>query len=224
MRDRIVLLAPLVLFGGMGLLLTTDATRGFAMRMSRENGPIELATALLLLVGAVCGIRLTWRVGRAGGGRLAVGFVVLFSLGLFVVGMEEIAWGQKLIGYQTPALFQQVNQQHEVTLHNLPGLHGHSDLMWAGFALCGLFGMALHRWEPARLIAPEPTLASWLLIIAGVGLMMAYRDIVDADNRFFTLLRRMDEFIELLIAMVSCLYLWQTARRVSSTGHEVEPS
>ena len=42
---------PVVLTGVMALLLTTDATRGFALRLSRENNVIEVVTAGLLLAG-----------------------------------------------------------------------------------------------------------------------------------------------------------------------------
>lgn len=44
---------------------------------------------------------------------------VLLCLGLFVIAMEEISWGQRLFGLKAPYFFAQYNEQAELTLHNL---------------------------------------------------------------------------------------------------------
>ncbi len=40
------------------------------------------------------------------------------SLSAFIAG-EEISWGQRIFGYETPAYFAHRNVQHELTVHNL---------------------------------------------------------------------------------------------------------
>ena len=50
-----VILVPGLLTATMIVLLTTHATRGFAMRMSRENSVIEFVTAGLMLAGGAWG-------------------------------------------------------------------------------------------------------------------------------------------------------------------------
>ncbi len=42
----------------------------------------------------------------------------LFALFLFFIGMEEISWGQRLIGITTPQFFVQLSSQSELNFHN----------------------------------------------------------------------------------------------------------
>ena len=43
---------------------------------------------------------------------LALAYVV-FAIGCFVVAGEEIAWGQRIIGYGTPESLREINEQEE---------------------------------------------------------------------------------------------------------------
>jgi hypothetical protein len=46
-------------------------------------------------------------------------FLLLIALVFFVGAGEEISWGQRIFGVETPQLFQKENAQHEINLHNL---------------------------------------------------------------------------------------------------------
>ena len=46
-------------------------------------------------------------------------FFSLLAGALFYVVMEEISWGQRILGFETPELMIQHNIQHEANLHNL---------------------------------------------------------------------------------------------------------
>ena len=46
-------------------------------------------------------------------------FLVGLSAFCFIVAMEEISWGQRLFGYETPRYFLQNNYQKELNLHNV---------------------------------------------------------------------------------------------------------
>ena len=37
----------------------------------------------------------------------------------FIVAMEEISWGQRLLGYRPPAYFLEYNYQQEFNFHNV---------------------------------------------------------------------------------------------------------
>ncbi len=52
--------------------------------------------------------------------------IFFFLLGcLFFLGFgEEISWGQRIIGFQTPELLSKFNAQNEVNIHNLQIFHG----------------------------------------------------------------------------------------------------
>lgn len=46
-------------------------------------------------------------------------FILVLALSCFFVGMEEISWGQRIFGIETPAAYKQINYQGELTIHNL---------------------------------------------------------------------------------------------------------
>lgn len=46
-------------------------------------------------------------------------FFALLSVALFYTVMEEISWGQRIIGFDTPDVFKRYNLQNETNLHNM---------------------------------------------------------------------------------------------------------
>jgi hypothetical protein len=84
-----------------------------------EDSLIEWSSALLLFAG--CGIFLYASVVLFGVKRERARTAAVISLGmgvfLFFLGMEEVSWFQRVIGYDTPAAFS-TNQQQEFNLHN----------------------------------------------------------------------------------------------------------
>jgi hypothetical protein len=46
-------------------------------------------------------------------------FIFGMALFCFVLGMEEISWGQRILGFETPEEFEKINVQGETTIHNL---------------------------------------------------------------------------------------------------------
>ncbi len=84
-----------------------------------EDSVVEWTSAILLFVG--CGAFLFASVVLSGVRRERARTAAVISLGmgvfLFVLGMEEVSWFQRVIGYDTPAAFA-ANQQQEFNLHN----------------------------------------------------------------------------------------------------------
>lgn len=84
-----------------------------------EDGPIEWATAAALLASAGIAAWTAARPSAIADRRLhAVVWIGLALFCLFAAG-EEISWGQRLLGVQSPEFFQHHNAQHETNLHNL---------------------------------------------------------------------------------------------------------
>lgn len=83
-----------------------------------EDGLLEWATAVLLLVCAILLLRTgtgpAWRRDR----RLGSGIVALAVVSVFLL-MEEISWGQRIFGWSTPEEFAELNAQSETNLHNM---------------------------------------------------------------------------------------------------------
>ncbi len=81
----------------------------------------ENATAIGMLLAALMFAMAALLPGIPGAGVRAKRrriMLALFALAGFVVGMEELSWGQRLLGYSPPRVFEQFNIQHEMTLHN----------------------------------------------------------------------------------------------------------
>lgn len=102
----------------LAILLTAHLLidRRGALLLAEEDGPIEMATAVLYLAAAWVNVRLSARFAGVAWTRLGLlGLAGLF----FLVAMEEISWGQRLLGFATPEALDTLNVQSEFNLHNL---------------------------------------------------------------------------------------------------------
>ncbi len=110
-----IVVASLVFSAGTALLFAVSARRYHTL--SLEDGPAEWLTAIGFFAAAAAAVayalrQRAWRSWR----RLlvAAGGILLFAM-----GGEEISWGQRVLGFSTPARLTLVNQQGEANLHNL---------------------------------------------------------------------------------------------------------
>jgi len=84
----------------------------------REDGIAEWLTGVGLLLGSIVCFYRFIKLFRK---KSAWFLLVTFCLGLFLffAAGEEISWGQRIFGIETPVYFQEHNAQHETNLHNL---------------------------------------------------------------------------------------------------------
>ena len=104
-----------------------------------EDHVIEWAQfAAILAASIVFGLAgfHAWRNGRRG---LAILFA-LVAVGSFVVAGEEISWGQRILGLQTPEALDEINHQGETNIHNINGVQKIFNL---GEMLVGLYGFGV---------------------------------------------------------------------------------
>jgi hypothetical protein len=81
-----------------------------------EDGFFEYLTVVLLALSAVLSVLAArGAVWSAGERRL----LWLLAAGLIFLAAEEISWGQRILGIETPAALREVNVQGEINLHNL---------------------------------------------------------------------------------------------------------
>jgi hypothetical protein len=118
------------------VLFVTDPVLFYEFAL--EDRPLEWASALLPLASSGLFAFVFWRIlgsDRRDGRRHAnLAFTGLFAVGLFVTGMEEISWMQRVFDIQTPAAFA-ANQQQEMNLHNMHSIAfgtAHKAAMYAG--------------------------------------------------------------------------------------------
>lgn len=93
----------------------------FFLMFFSEDGLFEYLTAIFFIAASILFLlslskKHTWFINS---------YISILGLLCFFVGMEEISWGQRIFGMQTPERLKEINYQDEITLHNLisPDLH-----------------------------------------------------------------------------------------------------
>ncbi len=215
-----IVFTPLAIIIACVAVCIPPASRQFYERFTSENGPIEMVTFVLALVAAVMGVRHAIALFRRRE-RFAACFYIVFALGMFFIGMEEISWGQQLFGWKTPENWNQANAQGETTLHNLGPFQGHNDILRFAFGFGGLIGVLIAPLLPRlRVLFPSRVLVMWFLIIAGISAAQMYCDAVPNGPLVGPINKvgdRLAEVVELLITIAAVLYLWLNARRLSKS-------
>lgn len=98
---------------GLYLCLSDD----LISEIGDEDQLFENLTALFFLIAAFFFLRGYLIAGNAW--RLFLAVVLFVGFG------EEIAWGQRIFGFQTPDALSEVNVQREFTFHNIEFLNAH---------------------------------------------------------------------------------------------------
>lgn len=115
----VLLLANVIVYPAL-LLLPAESVIAAGV----EDGPIENLGALSYFVAAVlCAMCFRDSRGKAhrffGWRTQANIHFLLLGLFFFVCAGEEISWGQRIFGWDTPEAWQELNAQKETNLHNL---------------------------------------------------------------------------------------------------------
>ena len=127
-RGKIVLLVFLVC--AMYSIFLFDAHT--VWWLTDEDGVIETLGAIMYLISSV-GFGLAYfrssrsqdhHMGQIGPVRKNI-FYLLLSLFFLLGFLEEISWGQRIFGIETPAVIAKINRQKEINIHNLEWFHGH---------------------------------------------------------------------------------------------------
>ena len=86
--------------------------------LESEDGLSEWWSVATFLAGAVAAGAAAWSLRATRHWALKY-FYVALAVGLFLGAMEEISWGQRLLGWGTPPGLEGINFQGETTLHNV---------------------------------------------------------------------------------------------------------
>ncbi|RFF27713.1 MULTISPECIES: hypothetical protein [unclassified Wenzhouxiangella] len=137
---------------------TKVASQGLYQVLVAEDGPVENLQFLLFFVSGILAGVTAVRLARAG---LAVHrwLYWLLAIALVVVAMDEISWGQRLLGIKTPESLQAVNLQDELTIHNLRPVMIY---LHVAYLLVGAYGA--FAWLPRMLLVKTPC-SIWRFVI-----------------------------------------------------------
>jgi hypothetical protein len=120
-----------VIRGAVGFLITAVAISASLMLLRltpattdwfiKEDGPIEDFGAICLFGASAFVVLALFHLRRAKVSRIKLASYACCALFLFIAGGEEISWGQRFLGIQTPQIIAKINVQGEINLHNLYG-------------------------------------------------------------------------------------------------------
>lgn len=212
---RFVAVAPL------GFLAAYAAVRVAAPdlvpRLIKEDGVLEYAQ--VLLYGAAAGFALVvaarWR-----GQRLAWAFL-LFALACALVAVEEVSWGERLLGFDPPEAIRMHNTQDEMSLHNLVPVQRVLHPAYILVGLVGGLGWRLARSLPEGRIRRElgtlfPDRRTTLYFLS-VAVFYVWMEVTGRPTAGW--LRSQDqEVFETLLAAGFAVFAWTRWRSAASSG------
>jgi len=141
-------------------------------------------------------------------------FMAALALFCFAVAMEEISWGQRLLGYKAPTFFLEQNYQQEFNIHNVVETMPRKRIMQAVLLGWGVILSIGSLWQPVarefrrfRIVVPPAILAVSFFAILFVFTWYP--------------LYHTGEWVELTMAYVFMFVALSS--RVSATGKQSEP-
>jgi len=157
---------------GAAVMVVVRLNKDIFRFLLREDGVVEWAQFACFVVACVAGVgaaRYRCWAGNVWQGSL----FVLFALAMLFAAGEEISWGQRILGLETPEYLKAINKQSETTVHNIgSSLDVFKWIMMAGGALGGTACLLNRRlrlqqyWDQAEfLFVPPVFLAPSFLVV-----------------------------------------------------------
>ncbi|MEL6375628.1 MAG: hypothetical protein AAFQ04_00335 [Pseudomonadota bacterium] len=112
------LLVAIVVILILTVAISFISSEFFTKTYAAEDGIVEYATAVFLLIASFILIRNSASLKRRGL-RLAFGLTLFYALLFFLASGEEISWGQRIFGWETSEAMKARNKQDETNFHNL---------------------------------------------------------------------------------------------------------
>lgn len=207
----LVIIAPLAFYAAV-MMLPLASERAFDA-VTREDGLIEYAQFFALVAcGLLSGTQARRLWCRARGWALVYG---AFALVCLAAAGEEISWGQRIFGIETPQWYAANNHQAETTIHNLQGVQELQAPVVVG-VLAILSGLSIWGWTRGRsystigrglyLLIPHPMLLpAWICMIGYVGVLTLTHDVAGTSSSFY--IGRLQEPAELILIVGVAVFL-----------------
>jgi hypothetical protein len=217
----VVIAVPFLVVGG-GLTAAALGKEAYKWYV-QEDGFAETLQAVAFGVGALFSILAALRFRAAGERTLGALFLVL-GLGLVFVTGEEISWGQRILGWETPESLRELNRQDETNLHNIFVIE--YGLRWAQIAV-GLWGTVLplllwgrtQGWSrQLERLTPHVILIPYFF---GTLIWRLYRMFLPQPEQWRFFVAEWSEVIELNLALGFMLFFYHQWRRAAAAETEL---
>jgi hypothetical protein len=150
-------LAPLMLWFFYELVMFEP---GWFIWVVQEDGVVEYLQFFLYLFGAYIFWKVFVGLKKIIGWEKLTVLSLLLCIGVGFVAFEEISWGQRLLGIETPEKLKEINHQNEITLHNIGFIQEY--LLHFMYMMLGLFGAFSYNVTKKYLSSFYATWKLWL--------------------------------------------------------------
>ena len=124
-------------------------------QLRREDGLFEWLTAIFFAAASVYIFRsIHSMLKKPVRDKLLFAFLCVFAVGAFLVAGEEISWGQRIFGLETPQFIAENNTQGEITIHN-----NKTVLKYVYVAYWIVAGYAATSWLLAAILRKQKSLS-----------------------------------------------------------------
>lgn len=144
-----IAVGPIVL---AGLIALSALYRPLYRVLLNEDALVEWLQFAFLVGLVIVSVGLAWRLRRMGRTAWAITFALAALTAFFIAG-EEISWGQRILGFATPADLEAINEQGETTIHNIGPILSFLNL--GIFIVTITAGLAPFIWRWGRLGRPR---------------------------------------------------------------------
>jgi hypothetical protein len=208
---------------GGAIVLMTYLNRPLYRFITMEDGPVEWAQFACYVLTAVFSASIALRRWRDGQIWQALLFAGLAFMNVFVAG-EEIAWGQRIFGIQTPESLREINDQGETTIHNIGFIQ---DIFNFAMFLMATYGSVAYLanqkyrlerlWNQANYLLVPPLFLASSFLFTFTYKLIRYT-VVRQPNFTVT---KYAEWAELCLAFGFFVFTWLNSRRLAEQARRV---
>lgn len=184
--------------------------------LSDENGLVEWAQVAGFAIAGVLSTSVALTLARGGMAGPACGYA-LGAAGLFFVCGEELAWGQLLLGFETPGEIASWNTKGEMSVHNFVSVERWFNLAKFAIGLYGACGFLLAQKlgglripRGLQVFVIPGFLSSPFLIVVVLRALRVLRILPPGQG----------ENEELFLAYGSAMFVWFVRQRLAGTDNE----
>ena len=190
---------------GAAIVALTVFHSGIYHALVREDSLFEWAEFAAYAAAAVFAFWTAVRLGRQSRLAVALAFGGLALCCLFAAG-EEISWGQRIFGIDTPDRLERLNRQEELNVHDLRRVERGFALTLIAASLYGVLAPLLSR-KPRLWVPPVFLSSAFLVTFAYVSGRLLFFPQPEYD------LAKSSEWPELCFAGAFAVFAWLGWRR-----------
>lgn len=151
--------------------------------------------------------------------RFIITLYAILAVGIIFLIGEEVSWGQRWFGWETPETYREINKQSETNIHNLHGVERTLKFVHTTIGACGTFlplvmlrirksSPNYQRWT---MLVPHYTLIPFFLT---TFLWRLYRNVSVPPRRYYFVVAEYAEVMELILALAFVFFLLYQKRRL----------